>query len=128
MANKKFTIMVVEDEPLLLKAIVHKLNLSDIIALPFHSGQQALKQLESSNIPNAIWLDYYLKDINGLDFATAVKQHRLWANVPIVVVSNSASPDKIESMLALGVKNYLLKAEYRLDDIINIIKKLSTKS
>jgi len=126
--KKKLAVMVVEDEPLLLQAIVKKLELSDCTVIACSSGKQAVSLLQTTTPPQAIWLDYYLKDINGLDFATAVKKSPKWSKVPIIVVSNSASPEKVEAMLALGVSNYLLKAEYRLDDIINIIKKLSTKS
>jgi hypothetical protein len=41
-----------------------------------------------------------------------------------MVVSNSASEEKIHSLLALGANKYILKAEERLDDIIKDMKKL----
>lgn len=115
--------MVVEDEPLLLAAITKKLDKSGITTVPCRQGQIALDYLRSA-VPDAIWLDYYLPDLNGLQFVAKVKQDPRLAAIPVLVVSNSASPDKVNSMLALGVKQYLLKAEYRLDDIINIITKL----
>jgi hypothetical protein len=42
--------------------------------------------------------------------------------VPIFVVSNTASADKVQSYLQLGVNKYYTKADYRLDDIIKDIK------
>lgn len=41
--------------------------------------------------------------------------------IPVVVVSNSASQDKVNTMVALGVKKYLLKAENRLEDVANTL-------
>ena len=41
--------------------------------------------------------------------------------IPVLVVSNSASPDKVHRMLALGAKKYMLKAESRLDDLVKIV-------
>ena len=125
MTKQKPTVMVVEDEELLLQAVTKKLKLSDIDVLSCLSGQQALDYLESiDNVPDAIWLDYYLKDMNGLAFMETLKKNPAWQNIPVIVVSNSASADKVHHMLALGVKKYILKAEYRLDEIIQIIRDL----
>lgn len=123
------TIMVVEDEELLLKAIVKKLEVMGIKALSCSGGKQGIDYLSNmSELPDAIWLDYYLKDMNGLEFAGVLKNNPAWEKIPVVVVSNSASTEKVQGMLALGVEKYLLKAEYRLDDIIGIIKDMINKS
>jgi DNA-binding response OmpR family regulator len=117
------TIMVIEDETLLLQAITKKLKLSDMDVLSCASGQQGIDYLKNlDRLPDAVWLDYYLKDMNGLAFMQELKANPAWANIPVLVVSNSASPDKVSNMLALGAKKYILKAEYRLDEIIAMIR------
>lgn len=123
MSKQHPTIMVVEDETLLLQAITKKLKLSNMDVLSCASGQQAIDYLNSlDELPDAVWLDYYLKDMNGLAFMQELKSRPDWAHIPVVVVSNSASPDKVSNMLALGAKKYILKAEYRLDEIIAMIR------
>ena len=123
MSKQNPTIMVVEDETLLLQAITKKLKLSGMDVLSCASGQQAVDYLDSvDELPDAIWLDYYLKDMNGLAFMHQLKEKPEWADIPVLVVSNSASPDKVSNMLALGAKKYILKAEYRLDEIIAMIR------
>ncbi|MEP7167128.1 MAG: response regulator [Candidatus Woesebacteria bacterium] len=125
MSQSISTIMVVEDENLLLHAITKKLELSNFNVLSCSSGKQALDYLENiDEIPNAIWLDYYLKDMNGLEFLQKIKESSKWENIPVMVVSNSASPDKVKNMLTLGAKKYILKAEHRLDEIIPMISGL----
>lgn len=115
--------MVVEDETLLLQAITKKLKLSGMDVLSCSSGQQAVDYLNNlDELPDAVWLDYYLKDMNGLAFMQALKANPAWTNIPVIVVSNSASPDKVNNMLALGAKKYILKAEFRLDEIIAMIR------
>jgi CheY-like chemotaxis protein len=121
----KITVMVVEDEELLLQVITKKLKLSNLDVLSCASGQQALDYLQNlDRLPDAIWLDYYLKDMNGLDFMEVIKGNKLWGTIPVVVVSNSASAQKVHTMLALGAKKYILKADYRLDEIINMLREL----
>jgi len=110
MANKKLTILVIEDEVLLLEAISKK-------ALDY------LKNL--SRKPNAIWLDYYLGDSNGIELMQKIHENKTWSSIPVLVVSNSASPEKVHKMLDLGVKKYLIKAEHRLDDLVNEIKDIT---
>lgn len=122
MSDQK-TVLVVEDEILLLEAISKKLKLNGFNVVGASSGKQALDYLESlPKKPDAIWLDYYLGDSNGVDFMQVVHQNKEWASIPVLVVSNSASPDKVAKMLELGVRKYLIKAEYRLDDLVNEIK------
>jgi CheY-like chemotaxis protein len=116
------TIMVVEDETLLLQAITKKLKLSGLDVVSCATGQQALDYLESMDqLPAGVWLDYYLKDMNGLAFMQQLKETPKWSNIPVLVCSNSASPDKVHNMLALGAKKYILKAEYRLDEIVELL-------
>jgi len=115
--------MVVEDETLLLQAITKKLKFSNMDVLSCASGQQAVDYLNNlDELPDAIWLDYYLKDMNGLAFMQELKGNPKWMNIPVIVVSNSASPEKVHNMLALGARKYILKAEYRLDEIIGMIR------
>lgn len=123
MSKQNPTIMVVEDEVLLLNAITKKLKLSGMDVLSCASGQQAMDYLQNlDELPDAVWLDYYLKDMNGLAFMQELKGDPKWADIPVLVVSNSASPEKVHNMLALGAKKYILKAEYRLDEIIAMIR------
>jgi CheY-like chemotaxis protein len=123
--KQRATIMVVEDEALLLQAIIKKLKFSDLDVLSCSSGEQALNYLKDlDQMPDAIWLDYYLKDMNGLAFMQAIKANSTWAKIPVVVVSNSANPEKVSNMLALGANKYILKADYRLDQIIEMIQNL----
>ena len=53
-----------------------------------------------------------------------MKKNPKWKDMPVVIVSNSASEDKRQSLLALGAKKYLIKAENRLDDIIQELEGL----
>ncbi len=127
MNKESLVIMVVEDETLLLQAITKKLKLSHIDVISCERGQQAIDYLNTiDRLPDAIWLDYYLKDMNGLAFMQQLKENSKWTDLPVIVVSNSAGPEKVNNMLALGAKKYVLKAEYRLDQIIDIIKELIT--
>ena len=114
------TILVVEDERPLAEAIKAKLIKSGFAVVTSRTVQQTLDYLEDIGAVDAIWLDHYLlgKE-NGLDFVTKLKAHDgRWKNIPIFVVSNTASPDKVQSYIRLGINKYYTKADHRLDEII----------
>lgn len=122
MTSKNPTIMIVEDEALLLQAITKKMKLNNIQTVSCTDGQQALDYLKDfPTLPDAIWLDYHLNGMDGLALMNNLKKNSKWSAIPVFVVSNSAGPDKVTNMLALGAKKYLLKAEHRLDEIIKTI-------
>ena len=125
MADTHYSIMVVEDEALLLQAITKKLEVNGFGVVSCKSGEQAIDYLKNMDKkPDAIWLDYYLKDMDGIVFMTALKALPTCADIPVMVVSNSASDEKVHNMLALGVKKYMLKAQYRLDDLIIALREI----
>ena len=122
MSKENLTIMVVEDESLLLEAITKKLDLYKIKTVSCTSGTQALDYLENfKQLPDLVWLDYHLKDMDGLEFMNKLKMRDKWKDIPVVVVSNSATDDKVHNILGLGAKKYIIKAEHRLDNIIKIV-------
>jgi DNA-binding response OmpR family regulator len=114
-------ILVVEDERPLAHAIEEKLSKSGFATVTARSVEQANGYLADLERIDAVWLDHYLLGKEtGLDFVAALKaEGSKWKNLPIFVVSNTASPEKVQSYLALGVDKYFTKADYRLDQIIH---------
>lgn len=118
------TVLVVEDERPLQEVIRRKLELSGFTVLVARRIEEATAHLQGTERVAVIWLDHYLlgKE-NGLDFVARVKNHPEWQSIPIFVVSNTASPDKVQSYLTLGVNQFYTKSDFRLDQIIEEIKK-----
>jgi len=119
------TILVVEDEQPLVDAIKIKSEKSGFKVVTARTVEQALDYLKEEIKIDVIWLDHYLlgKE-NGLDLVAQIKdENSKWKDIPIFVVSNTASPDKVKSYITLGVSKYYTKADFRLEDILNDIKK-----
>ena len=51
-----------------------------------------------------------------------------WNSVRVFVVSNTASDEHVQSYMRLGAKNYYVKAEHSLSDIIKEITSYLTSS
>ena len=89
MKTKSSTVLIIEDEELLLKAIARKLKLNGLSFILSTSGTQAFKILkEVKKLPDAIWLDYYLNDMNGLEYMNALRKNDKWFHIPTIAISN----------------------------------------
>ena len=129
MENIVKTILVVEDEKPLLEAIKAKLEINGFAVVTARSVEQAMNYLNEIDHISVIWLDHYLlgKE-SGLDFVAKLKNHDIWKLIPVFVVSNTATPEKVSSYISFGVDKYYTKADYRLDQIIADIKDALAKS
>lgn len=123
MTNETKTILVVEDEKPLLDAVRIKLEHEGFAVVTARTAEQAYNLLEDLEKVDVIWLDHYLigKE-NGLDLVVKIKSHDEYKNIPIFIVSNTASADKVKSYINLGVSKYYIKSNYRLDSIIGDIR------
>ncbi|MCP6719841.1 MAG: response regulator [Patescibacteria group bacterium] len=123
-AQKNKTILVVEDERSLLDVVKEKLEIDGFNVITARSVEEALPYLEDPEKISVIWLDHYLigKE-SGLDLVARLKSgDSKWKNIPIFVVSNTASSNNIRTYIKLGAYKYYTKADYSLKSIIKDIK------
>lgn len=122
MENKKIKqVLVVEDESSLSQAIKIKLEKDNYEVLTAQRVNEAWDIL--TNVENnicAIWLDHYLLGKgNGLDLTVMIRNNNKLKDIPIFIVSNTASSEKVKSYEKLGVRRYFIKSNYRLEEIIS---------
>ncbi|MFH1425980.1 MAG: response regulator [Candidatus Kerfeldbacteria bacterium] len=121
-ATKQPTILVVEDDQSLQRAIQAKLELNGFTVKTANTVSIAMEQM--SDEINAVWLDHYLPGgTDGLNFIEQMRERPDWKDIPVYVVSNSSSSEKVSEYKSMGVKNYYTKANFRLDEIVADIQK-----
>ncbi len=114
-------ILIVEDEAPLLKALSKKFNNANLQVLEARDGEEALS-IALKRKPDLILLDIVMPKINGLDFAKKIRQDKWGAFVPIVILTNLSDPDQVAKAAKLEVYDFLVKTDWRLDDIVNFVK------
>lgn len=123
--KEKRSILVVEDEKPLLDVVKAKIEKCGCSVITARSVEQAEDYLEQGVKIDAIWLDHYLLGKEtGLDLVSRIKvEGSKWKSIPVFVISNTASEDKVKHYLALGIEKYYTKSNYKLDEILSDIKK-----
>ena len=51
-----------------------------------------------------------------------IKENPESKEIPVVILTNLSDYDKVSDALSLGAMDYLVKANYRLEDLVNKIK------
>jgi len=121
--KKKRKILVLEDERQLAKIVREAFTERGFDTNVVSNVEDGIKFLENAKTVDVIWLDHYLLGAeNGLDFVVQIKNHPDWKNIPIFVVSNTASTTNIRSYIQLGVSNYYTKADYDIHQIVDDIE------
>ncbi len=125
MKNQSKVILVLEDERPLLEAIKIKLERNDFEVVTARTVEQAKHYVSELSHVDAIWLDHYLMGKeDGLDFIAWCKEedNAKCKQVPVFVVSNTASAEKVSTYMTLGAHKYFVKSNHKLDEIITEIK------
>lgn len=116
----KMVMLVVEDDTSLLEMICTRLHEYGIETLTATSVPAALTHLEQNPSISAIWMDHYLfGQDDGLVLASKIKSdNSALKHIPIFVISNTASENKVHAYMNLGIEKYIIKANASLDSIV----------
>jgi two-component system, OmpR family, KDP operon response regulator KdpE len=99
------TILLVEDQPELVRALRINLRARQYDVLAARTGREALA-LAASHPPDAIILDLGLPDIDGTE---VIVELRRWCKAPIIVLSGRTSPGDKIGALDVGADDYVTK-------------------
>jgi DNA-binding response OmpR family regulator len=102
---KQFRVLVVDDEPHIIKFLNLKLKASGYDVLVATNGAQAVAQVRAQE-PDLLVLDVVMPGLDGFE---ALKQIRTFSALPVIILSaKEANVDKIKG-LELGADDYLAK-------------------
>ena len=99
------SILITEDETHLCTLLQRSLSARGYTALTANDGQQALEQFKTNRI-DLLLLDASLPKLDGMSVCSEIRQ---WSDVPIIIMSECASPDSIEEGLIIGADDYVIK-------------------
>ena len=102
----QLTILIVDDEPAIVRALSTVLTAHGYQTLEAQSGQRAIARV-ASHTPNLMILDLGLPDIDGLEVITHVRSFN--AIMPILVLSAHGDDHSKVAALDAGADDYVAK-------------------
>lgn len=116
-------ILFVEDEPALQKTLGSVLENIGFTIVSAFDGETAVT-LAQQELPDLILLDLILPKKDGFQVLEEIKKDEATKHIPVIILSNLESVNEIERAIELGATTYLIKTNYRLDEVIDKIKNI----
>jgi len=123
MAQTKLKILIIEDDTFLLNMYTTKFELENYDVATAADGAEGLKKA-GSFVPDIILLDILMPKMNGFEVLENLKKSDVTKDIPVILLTNLNQKDEVEKGLALGAKDYLIKAHFMPSEIVEKIKKL----
>lgn len=120
--SSKRDILIVEDDPSIMKAEVFALKEAGFKVDMAVNGAEALKLIRDKHYA-VILLDLVMPQRTGFDVLTELKFMK--CTVPILVLSNMFEAVSREEALRLGARDYIQKTAVSIDDVVDRVKKFS---
>lgn len=121
--NTKKTVLIVEDDEVLLRALYLLFHGGDYTVASATNGEEALKMTERLK-PDLVLLDLIMPKMNGFDYLKAAKSNPEMQKMPVIVLSNLGDKDDIEKATNLGAKDYFIKSNTDLSALAEKVKKI----
>lgn len=114
-------ILFIEDEASLQKAIGDVLAEEEFEVISALDGEAGL-QLVKDQKPDLILLDLVMPKMNGIEVLKRLKESEETKDIPVIVLTNSEEMEHIQQAIDLGATTYLVKINYKLDEVVEKIK------
>ena len=122
---KKYKIMVVDDEPDIVKLVKISLEMANFEVVEAFGGQEALDKVQAAQ-PDLILLDIMMPDINGFQVCEKIKADPATKHIPVILLTAKGQRGDAEQGLNAGADDYIIKPfdPYELgEQVFEMLKK-----
>lgn len=110
-------VLVVEDDKFLRELFVRKMFNEGFDVESAIDAEQVFEILANKR-PEVILLDLILPGVDGFEILDKIKKDDDLKDIPVMVISNLGQKEDIDRAIKLGAVDFLIKANYTLDEII----------
>ena len=116
-------ILFIEDEQALQHAIIQVLNKEKYKTFSATDGVAGM-ELARKELPDLILLDLVIPKKDGFAVLAELKNDKETAHIPVIVLTNLEGSADVERALTLGATTYLVKTNYKLEEVAEKIKSI----
>jgi CheY-like chemotaxis protein len=119
----KRRILIVDDVPIIREPMALVLESLGYRPLQAASSREAISALESAVAPvDLILLDYSMPGMSGTALLELMRRTPAWRDIPVVMLTDAASRDVVLKAAHLGVRRYLLKTSFSVEELSHAIE------
>ena len=118
----KKTILIIEDELPMLKALSDKFTLEGFEILEAKDGAEGLETAISKK-PDLIILDIFMPVMDGKAMFEKLRQDAWGKTVPVIILTNLNPDDKtLDQLMKNGPSYYFIKSKWKLEELVAKVK------
>jgi CheY-like chemotaxis protein len=115
-------ILVVDDEPTIVKMLESRLKADGYEVFTAHSGEEGLGKCKLEK-PDAVILDIMMPDMDGSAVAAHIKEDPNLKQIPIIFLTAVIKPEEIPKNRKIG-GHYFLSKSFKITELHEILKKI----
>jgi DNA-binding response OmpR family regulator len=117
----KKKVLIVEDEPMLLEILVDELKRHGIETISASDGEEGLKKALSEK-PDLMLVDIIMPKMDGITMLKELKKAAIGKTIPAIVLSNLSDSDTTADALEIGIHEFLVKSDWKVNDLVVKVK------
>lgn len=122
-AEQKKTIILADDDPLIIRMYQNKLSTDGYRVIMAINGEEAFMAALKER-PDLILLDVMMPKMNGVETLKALKAEPKTSKIPVIILTNLGDKEAdVENAKKLGALDYLVKSQIELKDLSARIKR-----
>ena len=125
-ANILGKVMLVEDDPTMVKMYSTKLGLEGFAVEIACDGEEGLKKIKEL-LPDLVVLDLMIPKMGGMEVLEQLRADPKTKSLPVIVLSNLSQEQDIQRSHQLGVSEFLIKANFTPGQVVEKIKSILNK-
>ena len=118
------TVLVVDDDPVILRLLQVNFELEGIEVAIAVDGEEGLKMIQNDP-PDLVISDIMMPKVNGLELLAALRSSPDTASMPVILLSAKAQVADVQRGLELGADDYVTKPFDPLELIDRVYKVLA---
>jgi len=123
MSETKKTILIIEDELPMLKALSDKFSREGFEILEAKDGEEGLKAALEKK-PDLIILDIFMPVMDGKMMLEKLRVDEWGKTVPVIILTNLNPDDKtLDELMKSGPSYYFVKSKWKLEELVEKVKK-----
>jgi CheY-like chemotaxis protein len=119
-AGEKISVLVIEDDPDILKLLQIFLKLEGFETRIASNRDEIVAALRAPPLPDLVLLDIRLPDINGFDVLARMRQHPAMKTLPVIMVTAEATRDAVLKGLLGGADGFVTKP-FQIDRLVKAV-------
>ena len=123
---ERYRILLVDDEPSIVKMVGKRLEVEGFEVLIAMDGQEGLDKARGER-PDLIVLDLMLPKLNGYEVCTMLKQDTRYQGIPVVLFTAKAQEKDEKLGMECGANAYV-KKPFRAQELLEKIRSLLPKT